>query len=128
MNVFGYGRGDGNSLDEQLRLITAHAAREGWSLTRTFVDEPDCGSIAWAERPAGHELFAELGPGDAVIVAAIDPIFPDLAAAVAAIEDFTARGISLYLLDLGGDVSGKGRFPGNRALVTTILRAFAGRD
>jgi DNA invertase Pin-like site-specific DNA recombinase len=128
--IFGYARGDGGLLDEQRQRITAYVEREGWPLPRMFVDDgdPALGSVEWRERPAGAALFAELAAGDVVIVAAMDRIFPELADALSTIERLAADGISLYLLDLGGDVSGSGQFPGDRTVVTTMLRAFARKD
>jgi putative DNA-invertase from lambdoid prophage Rac len=49
-----------------------------------------------------------LRPGDVIIAAKMDRCFRSAFDALATIESFKKRRISLWLLDLGGDVSGKG--------------------
>ena len=65
--------------------------------------------------------MAMLQPGDIVIAAKLDRIFRSAWSALNVIREFQRRRISLWLLDLGGDVSGDGI----AKLVLTILAAIA---
>jgi DNA invertase Pin-like site-specific DNA recombinase len=49
-----------------------------------------------------------LQPGDIVIAAKLDRMFRSALDALGVIRDFQRQRISLWLLDLGGDVSGDG--------------------
>jgi putative DNA-invertase from lambdoid prophage Rac len=60
-----------------------------------------------------------LRPGDIVIAAKMDRCFRSAFDALATIESFKRRKISLWLLDLGGDVSGNGI----SELIMTVLAA-----
>jgi putative DNA-invertase from lambdoid prophage Rac len=52
--------------------------------------------------------MATLQPGDIVIAAKLDRMFRSAWNAPNVIRDFQRRRVSLWLLDLGGDVSGDG--------------------
>jgi len=125
MTIFGYARGEGQMLDEQRQRIVAYAEHKGWPRPRILVDDadPGLGSVEWRERPAGAALFAEIAAGDAVVVATMDRIFPELADVMSTIERLTADGIALCLLDVGGDVSGD-----RAAAVRAVAYAFMHKD
>jgi putative DNA-invertase from lambdoid prophage Rac len=74
-----------------------------------------------AKRPQGSRLLAALRPGDVIISAKMDRVFRSAFDALATIEGFKRRKISLWLLDLGGDVSGNGI----SELIMTVLAAVA---
>ena len=78
-------------------------------------------SVEFAKRPQGSRLARLLRPGDIVIAAKLDRMFRSLIDGLTVIRSFKDRRISLWLLDLGGDVSGNGI----SELVFTILGAFA---
>jgi putative DNA-invertase from lambdoid prophage Rac len=127
--VFGYARvsterqADSNiTLDEQQHRIQARCLENGWgTLERVFVDGGVSGSIPLGKRPEGGQLLAVLKPGDIILAAKLDRCFRSAADALATIEDFRRRKISLWLLDLGGDCSGNGI----SQLIITILSAVA---
>jgi putative DNA-invertase from lambdoid prophage Rac len=128
MTVYGYARvsterqaDEGVSLDEQIRRIEGRALEQGWQLAETFIERGISGSIPLADRPEGARLVAALQPGDVVIAAKLDRMFRSALDALTVIRDFQRRRISLWLLDLGGDVSGDGI----AKLVLTILAAIA---
>jgi putative DNA-invertase from lambdoid prophage Rac len=77
--------------------------------------------VPLARRPEGGKLLAALRPGDVVIAAKMDRCFRSAFDALATIESFKRRKISLWLLDLGGDVSGNGI----SELIMTVLAAVA---
>jgi putative DNA-invertase from lambdoid prophage Rac len=126
--VFGYCRvstdrqaDSGISLDEQERKIEARCLEHGWRLEQVYVDAGVSGSTPLGKRPEGAKLLAALRPGDVVIAAKMDRCFRSAFDALATIESFKRRKISLWLLDLGGDVSGNGI----SELIMTVLAAVA---
>jgi putative DNA-invertase from lambdoid prophage Rac len=66
-------------------------------------------------------MLATIGKGDAVISAKLDRAFRSAADALAVLEELKDQGISLHLIDLGGDVTGNGM----SKMVFTILAAVA---
>lgn len=128
MNIYAYCRvstaaqaEEGISLDEQQRRIDGQALAEGWTIAGRFVERGVSGSVPLGERPEGKRLLAAAAPGDIVIAAKLDRVFRSARDALTVIEDFQRRGISLWLGDIGGDVSGNGI----AKLMLTILSAFA---
>ena len=99
---------EGVSLDEQERRVLGRTMEMGWLVTETFVEKGVSGGIPFAERPAGGRLCKLLRKGDSVIAAKLDRIFRSARDALNVVADFQERGISLWLLDMGGDVSGNG--------------------
>jgi DNA invertase Pin-like site-specific DNA recombinase len=128
MNIFGYARvsterqaDEGVSLDEQIRRIEGRALEQGWQIAEVFVERGVSGSVPLGDRPEGARLLAVLQPGDIVIAAKLDRMFRSALDALNVIRDFQRQRISLWLLDLGDDVSGDGI----ARLVLTILAAIA---
>jgi putative DNA-invertase from lambdoid prophage Rac len=128
VTVYGYARvsterqaDEGVSLEEQIRRIEGRALEQGWQLAETFIERGISGSVPLGDRPEGARLVAALQPGDVVIAAKLDRMFRSAWDALNVIRDFQRRRISLWLLDLGGDVSGDGI----AKLVLTILAAIA---
>jgi DNA invertase Pin-like site-specific DNA recombinase len=111
---------EGCSLEEQERRVKGRAIEEGWELAWVFCEKGISGSIPLGERPAGAELLAVVKPGDVVVASKLDRMFRSARDALEVIEDFRARGIHLWLLDMG-DVSGNGV----SQLVVTVLAAVA---
>jgi DNA invertase Pin-like site-specific DNA recombinase len=112
---------EGVSLDEQIRRIEGRALEQGWQVAEVFVERGVSGSVPLGDRPEGARLLAVLQPGDIVIAAKLDRMFRSALDALGVIRDFQRQRISLWLLDLGGDVSGDGI----ARLVLTILAAIA---
>jgi DNA invertase Pin-like site-specific DNA recombinase len=112
---------EGASLDEQIRRIEGRALEQGWQIAEVFVERGVSGSVPLGDRPEGARLLAALQPGNIVIAAKLDRMFRSALDALGVIRDFQRQRISLWLLDLGGDVSGDGI----ARLVLTILAAIA---
>jgi putative DNA-invertase from lambdoid prophage Rac len=128
LTVYGYARvsterqaDEGVSLEEQIRRIEGRALEQGWQIADIFVERGISGSVPLGDRPQGARLLAMLQPGDVVIAAKLDRIFRSALDALTIMEDLKRRRISLWLLDLGGDVSGDGI----ARLVFKILSAVA---
>jgi DNA invertase Pin-like site-specific DNA recombinase len=130
MEVYGYSRvstlrqaEEGLSLDEQERRIRLRAAEHGWSISQIYVEEGVTGSTPFAQRPQGKALLARLQPGDIVVCAKLDRAFRDTLDACDTVAEFEARGLKLFLLDLGGDDVIDSNSLGRMML--TIMAAFA---
>jgi DNA invertase Pin-like site-specific DNA recombinase len=128
MTIYGYARvstvrqaNEGESLDVQQRTITGYAMMSGLSVDRMFVERGVSGSKPLAERPEGTSLLTILTSGDTVITPKLDRMFRSALDALHVLADFKDRGISLHMIDLGGDVTGNGI----SKFVFTILSAVA---
>jgi len=128
MAVYGYSRvsvtrqaEEGESLDVQRRQLEGYVMQHGWTLTHVYREEGVSGSVPLAERPEGRKLLDALQPGDVVCASKLDRVFRSALDALQMVEHFRARGVSLHLLDLGGDVSGNGL----SKLFLTVAAAFA---
>jgi putative DNA-invertase from lambdoid prophage Rac len=126
--VYGYCRvstdrqaDSGLGLDEQRVKIEARCVENGWILDHVYVDAGVSGSTPLAKRPQGARLLAVVRPGDVIVAAKMDRCFRSAFDALGTIESFKKRKISLWLLDLGGDVSGNGI----SELMMTVLAAVA---
>jgi DNA invertase Pin-like site-specific DNA recombinase len=112
---------DGDSLEAQRRMIEGYAAMHDLTINEIVVEEGVSGSIAVEDRPAAGALFAKLQRGDVLIAAKLDRLFRSARDALNVVEALKAKGVSLHLLDLGGDISGNGL----SRLFLTIAAAFA---
>ncbi len=128
MAVYGYVRvstvrqaDEGESLGAQERTIAGYAMMHGLTVDRTFIERGVSGAKPLADRPQGAAVLASLKPGDVVITAKLDRMFRSALDALAVLGKLKARGVSLHMIDLGGDVTGNGI----SKLVFTILSAVA---
>jgi putative DNA-invertase from lambdoid prophage Rac len=112
---------DGESLGAQQRKIDGYAQSLDLAIDRVIVERGVSGSKPLVERPEGSKLLAMLEGGDVVIATKLDRMFRSALDALAVLSDLRDRGVSLYLMDLGGDVTGNGV----AKLVFTILSAVA---
>jgi DNA invertase Pin-like site-specific DNA recombinase len=92
-----------------------------WAVKELFVERGVSGSVPLADRPEGKRLLAVIRKGDAIVTAKLDRMFRSASDALATLEEIKAEGVSLHMLDLGGDVCGNGI----SKLVFTILSAVA---
>jgi DNA invertase Pin-like site-specific DNA recombinase len=104
----------------QQRQITAWAALQGWQLAEVVVERGISGSVHVGERPQGGKLMGRLERGDVLIVSKLDRLFRSALDALQTVDQFKQRGISLVLIDLGGDVCN-----GLAKMFLTIAAAFA---
>jgi putative DNA-invertase from lambdoid prophage Rac len=128
MSVYGYVRvstdrqaDEGESLGTQQRVIDGYAMMNGLTLDSIFVERGVSGSKPLGERPEGARLLAGLKSGDVVITPKLDRMFRSALDALEVLGRLKDRGISLHMIDLGGDVTGNGV----SKLVFTILSAVA---
>lgn len=128
MAVFAYTRvstdrqaSEGESLDVQERTIAGYAMMYGMTIDRVFRERGVSGSKPLHERPEGAALLLALEPGSVVITAKLDRMFRSALDALRVLGELKERGISLHMIDLGGDVTSNGI----SKLVFTILSAVA---
>ncbi len=128
MKVVGYIRvstaeqaSNGASLDAQRSQIAGYAMMKGWELGDVFVEAGVSGSTPLAERPEGARLLASVRKGDAIITPKLDRMFRNASDALTTLEELKGEGVSLHMIDLGGDVTANGI----SKLVFTILSAVA---
>jgi putative DNA-invertase from lambdoid prophage Rac len=128
MAVYGYVRvstdrqaDEGESLGTQQRVIDGYAMMNGLTLDSIFVERGVSGSKPLGERPEGARLLAGLKSGDVLITPKLDRMFRSALDALEVLGRLKDRGISLHMIDLGGDVTGNGV----SKLVFTILSAVA---
>ena len=128
MAVYGYVRvstdrqvGEGESLGTQQRVIDGYAMMNGLTLDSIFVERGVSGSKPLGERPEGARLLAGLRAGDVAITPKLDRMFRSALDALDVLGQLKDRGVSLHMIDLGGDVTGNGV----SKLVFTILSAVA---
>ena len=128
MATYGYSRvstsrqaDEGESLDVQQRTMAGYALMHGMTLDRVYVERGVSGSTPLSDRPEGAALLALVKAGDTVITAKLDRMFRSALDALDVLAKLKARGVSLHMIDLGGDVTGNGI----SKLVFTILSAVA---
>jgi putative DNA-invertase from lambdoid prophage Rac len=112
---------EGESLGVQRRQIEGYATMLGLEAPQFFVEEGVSGSKPMNERPAAKQLLAVLKPGDVIVAAKLDRMFRSALDALDNLNSLKEMGVSLHLIDLGGDVTGNGI----SKLVFTILSAVA---
>jgi DNA invertase Pin-like site-specific DNA recombinase len=112
---------EGESLGAQERTLAGYATMHGLTVTRTFIERGVSGAKPLGDRPQGSSLLAALRPGDIVITPKLDRMFRSALDALDVLGQLRKRGVSLHMIDLGGDVTGNGI----SKLVFTILSAVA---
>ena len=97
--IYGYARvstnsqaRDGNSLDVQIHDLSAAGAEEIFS---------DTFSGAKNSRPQLDKLLKIIQAGDTIIVTRLDRIARSLVQGIQLIEDLTAKGVIIYVLNMG---------------------------
>jgi putative DNA-invertase from lambdoid prophage Rac len=128
MRIYGYSRvstdeqvEDGVSLAAQQQQIAGYAMMKGWTVADQFIERGVSGSVPLVDRPEGKRLLAGLSKGDVVVTAKLDRAFRSAHDALAVLEELKKQGVSLHIIDLGGDVTGNGV----SKMVFTILAAVA---
>jgi putative DNA-invertase from lambdoid prophage Rac len=128
MATYGYTRvstlrqaDEGESLEVQQRTLSGYALMHGMPVDRLFVERAVSGSVPLGDRPEGAALLGIVRAGDVVITPKLDRMFRSALDALDVLAKLKARGVSLHMIDLGGDVVGNGI----SKLVFTILSAVA---
>src|SRR5215203_6062956 len=93
----------------------------GLRVDEVFVERGVSGSKPIRERPEGGRLLGTAKAGDVIITPKLDRMFRSALDALGVLASFKDRGVSLHMIDLGGDVTSNGI----SKLVFTILSAVA---
>lgn len=107
---------EGVSLDAQEARLRAYATAHGLQASAVFLDSGVSGSIPLADRPAGAELLAALAEGSVrhVLAFKLDRLFRDAVDCLRTVRGWDDEGVSMHLVDLGGQAvntgSAVGRF------------------
>ena len=112
---------EGESLDVQQRTVAGYALMLGLTVDRMFIERGVSGSVPLSDRAEGTAPLAALKAGDVLITAKLDRMFRSALDALDVLAKLKVRGVSLHMVDLGGDVTGNGI----SKLVFTILSAVA---
>jgi putative DNA-invertase from lambdoid prophage Rac len=105
----------------QKRTLEGYAIMHDLKLDRVFVERGVSCSKPLQVRREGQRLLAALRPGDVVITPKLDRLFRSARDALDVLDRLKKQGVSLHMIDLGGDVTGNGI----SKLVFTILSAVA---
>jgi putative DNA-invertase from lambdoid prophage Rac len=128
MAVYGYVRvstkaqaEDGLSLEAQERQLNGYAMMQGLQVDELFIEKGVSGAKCFASRPEGSRLFDVMKSGDTLICSKLDRLFRSARDALTVSDELKQKGVSLHLLDLGGDVTGNGI----SKMFFTIVASFA---
>ncbi|ONG55732.1 hypothetical protein BKE38_08680 [Pseudoroseomonas deserti] len=128
MTVYGYTRvstqqqvAEGESLEVQQRQVRGYCMMQGLEDPEVFTEAGVSGSVPLASRPQGRVLSGLLRKGDVVVAAKLDRMFRDAADALNTIKLFKKQGISLDVIDFGGDVINNP----NAKMMMQLLAVFA---
>jgi len=115
---------DGTSLQSQENQIRAYATMKGVELVNIFVDASVSGSKLLADRPYGSKLLAALNCGhtDTVILCKLDRGFRSASDCLTNVEAWERRGVSLHILNLGGQTIDTGT-PTGKFFITIMAGA-----
>lgn len=109
MSTYGYCRvstldqEDNQSLPEQERKVRAIADYHGVVMDELVSEPGVSGSVPFARRQAGGELFGKLRAGDTLIVSKLDRAFRDAEDALATSRVLREKGVKLIVADIGVD-------------------------
>ena len=112
---------EGESLDVQRRQIEGYAHMHALTLDDVVVEEGVYRFRGRLRAAEGRRTVRQAREGDMVIAPKLDRLFRSALDALQVVDDLRKRGVSLCLLDLGGDISGNGL----SKLFLTIAAAFA---
>jgi DNA invertase Pin-like site-specific DNA recombinase len=102
-------------------MIGHYAAMHRLPISHIFVEKGVSGAKPLREREQGAKLLAALREGDIIIASKLDRMFRSALDALDVANKLVKVGVSLHLIDLGGDVMGNGM----AKAFFTIASAFA---
>lgn len=116
---------NGVSLDAQEQRLQAYATAQGLSVLAVLREEAISGTVPLAERPEGKKLVELVTSAKAAHVVALklDRLFRSAVDALQTTAEWDKRGVSLHLVDMGGQSLNTGSAMGRMML--TMLAGFA---
>ena len=115
----------GVSLDAQEQRLSAYAVACGLSVVAVIREEAISGTVPLAERPEGRKLVELVTTGKAshVVALKLDRLFRSAVDALQTTADWDRKGVSLHLVDMGGQSLNTGSAMGRMML--TMMAGFA---
>lgn len=117
---------EGVSLDAQTKRIGSYCETHGLDLVR-IVQDPEAisGGIPLHNREGGAEVLRMIAAGEVsqVVALKLDRLFRSAKDCLTHIENWQEKGVSLHLVDMGGQSVNSGSGPGK--LFVTMLAGFA---
>jgi DNA invertase Pin-like site-specific DNA recombinase len=117
----------GVSLDAQRERIKAYCLMSGLELVEIIADEGVSGTVALAEREGGRQLTQTIEKRNAtvthVVALKLDRLFRDACDALEQTRTWDKAGITLHLIDMGGQTLSSSGAVGRMML--TMMAAFA---
>ena len=116
---------NGVSLDAQEQRLTAYAVACGLSIVAILREEAISGTVPLSERPEGRKLVDLVTTGKAAHIVALklDRLFRSAVDALQTTAEWDKRGVSLHLVDMGGQSLNTGSAMGRMML--TMMAGFA---
>lgn len=101
---------EGVSLDAQTEKLRAYCTLHGLTLATIYRDEGVSAGKPLTDRPEGARLLAQLAAGEArhVVALKLDRLFRDAVDCLQTAQRWDASGISMHLIDLGGQAVNTG--------------------
>lgn len=115
----------GVSLDAQKARLTAYAIANGLEVEAIIREEAISGTVPLSDRPQGARLAEMVTSGQVqhVIALKLDRLFRSAVDALSTTADWDKKGISLHLVDMGGQSLNTGSAMGRMML--TMMAGFA---
>jgi len=92
----------GFSLDAQEERLRAYCRMAGLEVAELIREEGVSASISLAKRPAGAKLLEQVSGGSHVVCLKLDRLFRDAEDALRQTKAWDKAGVSLHLVDMGG--------------------------
>jgi putative DNA-invertase from lambdoid prophage Rac len=125
MPVYGYVRASTveqkDTLTTQTRQIRGYALMQELTIKEVLIEAGVSGSTPFDNRPGGSRLMTILAKDDVLIASKLDRCFRSSLDALDVLARLNARGVTLHLIDMGGDVTANGM----SKLIFTVLSAVA---
>lgn len=113
--------GPGEAPSDIMCTVEAYATRCGLRIDDRFLESGPAVAKPLFQRPEGFRLLYALQPGDAILTASLNCMFRTATDAANVSNRLTADGISLHVVDLGGDITE----PGISTMFFSILSSLA---
>ena len=115
----------GVSLDAQEERLRAYATAQGLSVVAVLREEAISGTVPLSDRPDGRKLVELVTTGKArhVVALKLDRLFRSAVDALQTTAEWDRRGVSLHLVDMGGQSLNTGSAMGRMML--TMMAGFA---
>jgi len=115
---------DNTSLENQWKAIEAYCTLKNFDLMNIYADEAVSGGKPIGMRPEGSKLMELLQSEQvqAIVILKLDRAFRDVVDCLQSIDSWEQQGVSLHIIDLGGN-SVDSSSPAGRFMLTVLAAA-----